>query len=289
LLFIVAGTLISVYHYLLTVPILGMHLSSGHAILLLGPLLTGSLFAFAWTKIPKEYIAIASVLAVLMVGFGSISGYSNETQGGFWQAGKQPLMPNYASFAEYVFQNDLQQDIFLSTNELSFAIHGVSGVQLVTGRQSHFFIFGDFQSYWEDAAIILYGNNSDLRDSLIETYTSYDRDLYLYWDYFWIRSEWSIANGQIVGPFDPLRFEDTSERRDLFDSVGIPYFVQERDIFEPSARGNRHAHRMNILYVSPEVYRSEEYPWNVDLDQRLEEVWQYSEGDVVYARLFRVR
>ena len=233
------------------------------------------------------------ILLIFLLTFGlvndTVEGKSNDR---FWQAGKNELNTNYQEFDDFVIKNDLQKDIFITTNELGFAIHGVSGVQLLSGRQSHFFIFGDFQKYWLDSAIILYSNNSQNRHKVLEKYKnlakSENKEIYLYWDYYWINSEWQFDQDGNAHPFDPLRFEDNSDLRKILDDNRIKYFIRENDIFEPSARNSPHVTKLDILYISPENYNNYTHPWNNDLNNYLEEVWVYEESGQVLGKVYKV-
>jgi len=209
----------------------------------------------------------------------------------FWQGGYQELPPQYAAFQTYLKTNHINPSnmIVLSTNELSFALNGVSGVKLFLGRQSHYFFFGDFQKIWMDGAIILYGNNSESQSALISKYTqiakSSGKELYLYWDYYWIQSEYQSQNNQVY-PFDPLRFEYSDERAQQLIYNGVPVQAMDNAIFEPSAQNSPYAYKMKILYVVPKYYNAT-HPWSNIIDPYLKKVWSYESGGVEIASLYK--
>ncbi len=295
--------LFSLYCYLITIPLLGLQLSPKHTdhfrplflCVLIGYLLY-FIYYFLDKKYPiyKKYFNLILVLGIIFFSLNSVGLLINKFESNnFWQNGKHKIPQHYEDLAKFIAENNLEDDVFLSTNELSFAIHGISGVQLLTGRQSHFFIFGDFQKYWMDAAIIFYSNSSINRKEVLNKYYTIakkqGRDLYLYWDYYWINSEWQqTKNGQIY-PFDPLRFEDSKERRKILEENQIYYFVKKDSIFEPSNQNNPYATKLDILYISPQNYRSFEKPWNADLDNYLEEVWNYSYQGKEIAKLYKIK
>ena len=294
---------ISIFNYLITAPLFGKTLSPNHSFGFLFPFfsafIVGYFFVFIFTILGdknrnyKKYKNIFLILLTLLLTFGLISDtFEGKSNNKFWHAGKNELNTNYQKFDDFVIGNGLQDDIFITTNELGFAIFGVSGVSLLSGRQSHFFIFGDFQKYWLDSAIILYSNNPQNRYEVLKRYDnlakSKNKELYLYWDYYWINSEWHFDNNENYYPFDPLRFEDNLSLRKVLDDNQIKYFVRENDIFEPSGRNSPYATKLNILYISPENYNNYTHPWNDGLNDYLEEVWKYEESGQTLSRIYKI-
>jgi hypothetical protein len=220
---IFSGFFISVFHYFITIPIFGKDLSPSHALSFLSPLFYAiSLLIILktlkniWSK--KIHISIISVLIVIFLMF-SINASLNQTKGSFWQNGHSEIPFYYQELQQWYRSNDISPSdtIFISTNELSFAVHGITGNKLFLGRQSHFFHFGDFQKTWMDGAIILYGNNSEVRREKLNEYLeiakSQGKELYIYWDHYWINSDYQFDSAGNAHPFDPIRFEYSEDRK----------------------------------------------------------------------------
>jgi hypothetical protein len=288
-----------VFSYLITAPIIHKHLDPNHLINFLSPLLYSIMAGYLLYRLRHiKRLKILSpiiipVCLVLMVVFSYFM-YVNLTSSfkdKFWLIGYQDKPPQYTAFQTYIKTSHINPSnmIVLTTNELSFALNGVSGVKLFLGRQSHFFFFGDFQKLWMDGAILLYGNNSQSTSSLVDKYTqiakSSGKELYLYWDYYWIQSEYQVQNNQTY-PFDPLRFEYSDLRMQQLVSNGVPSYTEDNAIFEPSAQGSPYAYRMKILYVAPKYYNAS-HPWSPLLDPYLKKVWSYDYGGVEIAALYK--
>ena len=298
--FILFYFIFCIFNYLFTVPLFQKHLSPSHSFGFLFPLLKGFflgyfiLLVYEYFKNKKNFQKIFSFLLIFLIFIFTINTIFNfnekKEKDRFWEVGKREIPSVYSSFDKFVNQNDLTNNIFLSTNELSFAIFGVSSVDIISGRASHFFNFGDFQEYWLDAAIILYSNDTNKRESLIEKYIDLSRggELYLYWDYYWINSDWQFDNEGRANPFDPLRFEDSEKLRKILDENQVKYFVKKNDIFEPSARHRNDIVKLDILYISPNNYNNYTNPWNNDLENYLEEVWRYEENGNLLGKLYKI-
>jgi hypothetical protein len=294
--------LFSVFNYIITVPLVHKHLSPGHAIGLLLPFFLSSMIGLLLLtiskikelKIHKTGLIIISLILIVILTISAISAIKEKHEKDkFWQNGKNEIPANYKAIREWVKENNMNPSnmVILSTNELSFALHGILGTKHIAGRQSHFFHFDDFQSYWLDSAIILYGKNNQMRKAELEKWnsliTSKDKKFYLYWDYYWINSEWQISE-QNVQPFDPFRFEYTNEIEQELKENQITYTVIKDAIFEPSAQNNPNAHKMDIIYLTPENYNNAIQPWNNDLNQYLKEVWSYEQQGQTLSILYEV-
>ena len=75
-----------------------------------------------------------------------------------------------------------------------------------------------------DAALILYGNNTEKKLELIEKYNI----KYIYWDYYWINSEYKFdTNGNIAGIYDPMiAFYSEDSEKKLVEN-GVKYSVMD--------------------------------------------------------------
>jgi hypothetical protein len=288
-----------IFSYIISVPLLHKFLSPPHLIMFLSPVLYGVMIGYLFfrlihiksIKFLSKIIIPVTIVFMIIFGFFMYVNLTNSYKDQFWQGGYQDLPPQYSAFQTYLKTNNINPSnmIVVTTNELSFAINGVSGVKLLLGRQSHFFFFGDFQKIWMDGAIMLYGNNTQSTSALVDKYTeiakSSGKDLYLYWDYYWIQSEYQSQNNQTY-PFDPLRFEYTDARLQQLESNGVPTAVMDNAIFEPSAQDSPYAYRMKIIYVVPHYYNAM-HPWSPLLDPYLKKVWSYESSGVEIAALYK--
>ncbi len=182
-----------------------------------------------------------------------------------------------------VKDNTNVNDIFISTNELSFALNALTGRKVMITRRSQNSPFIDIDQMEVDAAVILYGKDSKKREELLREYNI----TYLYWSNYWIRSEYySNEKGEITNWFDPILAKDIKNYKEYFESYNISYFSQNTWI-DPSIKKEK-IRKYNLLFVSPKNYRSFEKPWYEDLDNYLKEVWIYSYKNQTIARIYKV-
>jgi hypothetical protein len=293
---------VSVFGYLITVPLLHKNLSPIHGMAFLTPIFQAILIGYLLEKlihiknlkIRDIHITFISIVLIILLTYGQISSLNNGFKSNFFQMGKSEMPPQYLALTEWMKNNGQEPSkmIVLSTNELSFAVNSISGVKLIAGRQSHYFLFGDFQKNWMDSAIILYGNNSEKRVNVINEYKdiakSKNKELYLYWDYYWYNSEWQVS-GQSAYPYDPLRFEYTPARESTLIQNQIRYMVVKDAIFEPSAQSSPYAKKLTIIYLTPDNYYNFTNPWNPDLNNYLQEVWSYKDNGNTMATLYKIK
>jgi len=99
-----------------------------------------------------------------------------------------PLMNAQFEFANFVLKSTAQNDVLITPHgETAFAINALTGRKVVFMRRTHASPFVDVDKRIADAAVMLYGNNSNLRKELLKKYNV----KYLYTDYY---SEQSIIN-----------------------------------------------------------------------------------------------
>jgi hypothetical protein len=133
------------------------------------------------------------------------------------------------------------------------------------------------------AAIIFYGNDSQAKKELLKKYDIH----YLYWDTFWIQSEYSFNDqGQVNSWFDPIVLFDSADKRDILQKYNISYFSQNTWL-DPAARGPDF-NKFDFIFISPQNYYNFTHPWNPGLDSYLQEVWNYSQNGQVVSRLYKI-
>lgn len=295
-----AFILLSIFHYIITVPVLHRFLSTAHAITFTKILFQATYTGYLFNTLPKikglnasRLIPIASVLMILIFSYASFTTVNRFFDDKFVQSGKNPVPGHYQALIGWMKESKTSPDsmIILSTNELSFALHGLTGAKVLTGRQSHFFHFADFHRIWADAAIIFYGKDEENKYKVLSDYKKTadetGKELYLYWDNYWINSEW-MQNGDNYLPYDPLRFEYSEEYAGILNENEISYWTAKDAIFEPAMQDNPKAQKMDIIYVDPTNYNNFTHPWHPNLEPYLEEIWSYEQQGTSIARLYKI-
>jgi hypothetical protein len=185
---------------------------------------------------------------------------------------------------DFIMENTEINDVFLSNNELSFMLSGLTGRKLVVTRRAQNSPFLDFDQRQADAAVIFYGVNNEKREELLKKHSI----KYLYWNYKWIETEYYFNKEtmKIEMAFDPLTVMDKPEWRDYFDTYGVPYKITN-DWLDPAAVGEGYE-KLDLLRVLP-LYKSFVQPWELNLTvNNLEEVWRYEENGTIMANIYKV-
>jgi len=241
--------------------------------------------SFSWHFLKKTKIdsrIYFSIIIVLLLA-AQVLAYNERIDSKWYQAGKQEIPEYFASLKEYLVENSDVNDVILTTKENGFAINAVTGRKLLDSRRAHNDPFLDMDERELAQAVILYSNNSALRTELIKKYDV----KYLYWDFFWIQSEYQFdEKGNLLGPFDPIILFHSSDREKFLQNNGIKYFVDTTWV-DPAIRGDD-VKKFKLIFISPENYRDSATPWNPDLDSRLAEVWSYDAEGQKLAKLFKL-
>lgn len=289
LLLLIIGV-VSSFHYFITEPILATHFSPQRMSYFTFPLATMLLFCFtiekliSIEKIKKYKIPIVLILLSTILFAQHLEFQQNVKDNKWIQAGKQPLSPDMLEMQKWIMSNTDINDIFLSTNELSFALNALTGRKVMITRRSQNSPFIDIDQMEADAGVILYGNDSEKRKELLKEYNI----SYLYWSNYWIQSEYYFdEKGKIAGWFDPILVRDIKNYKEYFDTYNISYFSLNTWI-DPAIKRDK-IRKFDLLFVSPKNYRSFEKPWNEDLDNYLKEVWNYKYKSKKIGILFKVK
>jgi hypothetical protein len=232
----------------------------------------------------KKYSDIALAALILILVILTIPVVMNTNNNQWAQSAKSDIPAYMSSLQTYLTKNTNVYDTILSTNEISFAVNGISGRKVMVSRRAQNDPFMDMDRRQIDAAIILYGNDTTKKLELLKKY-----DIkYIYWDYYWISSEFQADNkGQIVGTFDPLlTFKDYKYSSDL-DRYGVKY-IQDHTWVDPAVKGDQ-MRKYDLYIVSPNNYNNFTEPWKNDLDKYLEQVWDYEQSGQKIAILYRVK
>jgi len=298
--FVFLFTLFSIFSFLFTIPLFHKSLSAIKAYhylrLIFKAVFSGLALVFLFRykirgKLPLLSIASGLLLAAF-IAFAANSIREEHNTDKRWGYGKREVPAHYLDLIKWLRSNkDPAKMVVLTNNGLGFSLYSLTGVSLLSGRQSHFFIFDEFQKYWLDSAKIFYGSNNEARRDLLKRYSESaggrNMELYLYWDHFWSKTEWPEDNGEVY-PSDPFRFEDSPEMEKALKDNGIKFKVNKDAIFEPSAQSNFFATKLDIIYITSDNYFSLDHPWKPDLDRYLQEVWSYYSQGKKTAALYKV-
>jgi len=279
-------TFISSFHFLLSQPLLETNFSPVYMVIfgfgLAIPLFAGlgAEVIAGFAKKYSVYILLALIIILLAL---NIYQFNNYVKSDRWiAAGKQPVPPNLAEMQKWVLANTRVNDVFLSTNELSFAMNSLTGRKELVGRKSHNSMFLDVDKRQAAAAVILYGNDDEERKRLL---TEYSVD-YLYWDYYWIQSDYTFDDtGRLSSWFDPLLLEDTPEYNGIIRKYNISFFKQHTWP-DPAVKGD-YIKQLDLIFILPSQFNIT-HPWNSGLDKYLEEAWSYSQGGVLVSRIYKI-
>lgn len=289
---ILIATFIGSSHHFITEPLLGVNL----AVQQVGEFsfnFTSSVFAafgaivlfnlFKSVNLFKKYELYIVIFLILVLLILNVLQFNNYSRNDKWvNVGRNSLSPNLASMQEWVLKNTGVNDVFLSTNELNFAVNALTGRKIVNGRCSHSSMFLDHNERHAVAAVMLYGNNTETRKALLRKY-SVD---YLYWDYYWFQSEFYFDNeGRLTSWFDPLMVVETPTYLKMFQENNVSFFRQHTWL-DPTIKYETMP-KFDVMIVLPNQFNLT-HPWHPDLDNYLIEVWNYSQGGQVISRIYKI-
>lgn len=275
------------FHYFLSEPIFHTHFIASHFpvfILHLSLVCLQAIGLLALSSTSAKYGKYVLYAGIFLILLFSLMDFSKLNEDRWIQAGRTPMSPNMIAAEKWIVANTQVTDIFLSSNELSFALNALTGRKLLISRRAQNDPFMDFDPRERDAAVIFFGNDSAKQAELLKKYNI----KYVYWDYYWINSEFQFdESGNISGWFDPLMIMDTPENRGYLEKYGVKYSAQNTWL-DPSMKGD-YVKKMDLLIIDPQ-YFSLEQPWNSGLSKYLKEVWAYTYTDgKVYARIYEVK
>ncbi|MBW2990853.1 glycosyltransferase family 39 protein [Candidatus Woesearchaeota archaeon] len=285
-------TLIGSFHYFISQPIIGTNLSAYYfrnfsfyistTFLAIFAIMVVSDFLKNKLRIKEniKYVLLVVLVIILIFNFVQAANYQKTNK---WiNVGRQPLSANLIEMQKWVLANTDVNDVFLSTNELSHALNGLTGRKLVTLKRGHTELFTNATKNMIDAAIILYSNNTAERERVIKERNA----KYLYWDYYWIRSEYIFnEQGQLADTFDPLVIFDTPDSHALLKYHNISYYTRHTWL-DPAIRDAR-VKQFDIIFILPYKFDFT-HPWHPDLDNYLEEAWNFSQNGVVVSRIYKI-
>jgi len=282
-------TLIGSFHFIILQPITGINLSAEYISMFAFALAIAMFTAFtastigSFAKKYSDYVLIIFFALLLLFNIMQFTNYASTDR---WiQVGKSPVPQSMIEMKNWVLANTGVNDIFLSNNELSFALNALTGRKLLTLKRGHTELFSDANKNMQDAAIIFFSNSTDARKALLK-----DRNVkYLYWQADWVRLEYQFdEQGKLVSIFDPLLLLDTPETRKLLEENNISY-TPDYTWLDPAVRQDD-VKKFNVLYIGPQNYNNYTNPWKPDLDNFLQEVWSYTDpsNNMAVARIYKI-
>lgn len=281
-------SLVGMTHFLITIPVAGMAVfPQFFSYYLHIPQLTFLCYVSLVTveHLVKHSLSRRTLLCFfyLLFGYSCFQGFwYNAYERQFASNAFLPIPKHLEDAARFVKQQTSIDDVFLTSKELCFALNGLSGRKCMVYRTTHTDPFSDVWTNQVDAAVILYGNDREQKEQLLKKYNV----SYLYWNAFWEESEF-LQSAQGLRPFDPLLVPDRENFAEKLKANYVKFTVGDY-WFDPMLQ-SKDVPTLHGLMISPDNYRSAEQPWKADLDELLEEVWSFSEGDTKQAAIYRVR
>lgn len=277
-------SMIITFHYFVMEPLTGTNLVPGH----LSHFYLSYAFFFlqgqGLTKLLSYKKIALLVLIISIIGIVTLNiDHIQSRQNSQWTEQAKKPMPAYIDAGQkWILENTNVHDVFLSANELSFALHALTGRKMFLFRRAHNDKFLDFDRHELEGAIMLYGNNTYEKIKLIDK-NGID---YVYWDWYWPESEYRFKNGQVVDTFDPIAIRHDPAYKATLKKHGIKHNVKHTWL-DPTSKSER-IKTMDIIFISPDNYRSQEAPWHEDLDPYLDMQWETSGNGQTLARIYKI-
>ncbi len=296
ILFLLLTLTLITFSYFLTVPLFKTHFVPNYMFSVFGSAIMTCFLLMSFqgiiqtvnqismpTKI-KKFLPIIVIAIIAMLAIGQISAVKDYTKDYKWhKVAKQPLSLTFLSLQNFILENTDVNDVFLTTKEVGFMLNALTGRKLLVGRRAQNDAFENMDEREMTAAIIFYGNNTEVKKKLINKYSI----KYLYWDHYWIQSEYHIdGKGQITGWFDPLIAFDDSGYREILKQNDVKFEVKNTYV-DPSLKSKYHP-KFDLIFISPENYHNFTHPWHPNLDKYLEEVWNYKQKGLKSAVLYKI-
>ncbi len=284
LLVLLVTTLITTFHYLVTIPLINRDFFSRLIYnAYIGIPIISAAFVVGINRLVKDRRNVKLLALALLLVF-SYSTFNNYIQTNQWiQVGKAELSPVFTDVADWMKENTELSDVFITTNEIGFALNGLTGSKFVASRRAHSGMFVDVDRRWTDAAIILYGNDGEKRRELLEAYNV----KYLYWRYDWIQMDYTFdESGQLVNIFDPYLIRDIENYSKELDENGVEY-IEINTWLDPANRRDS-VKTFDALLALPAVPDYMQ-PWDPSLEQCLEPVKEFYLNGQLHSIMYEIK
>jgi hypothetical protein len=287
LIFLLITSIIIIFHFVLTNPLLGYHLDPYLMKALLIPL-TVALFAgyvvsFFHGKIKSKYLKIAFVVIVCaLIIFSNISASTEKNENSKWFKTARKKLPDFFTQAEiWIEKNTQVNDVFLSSKELAYSVNSLTGRKVVSMPRGHLSVMTKHNEFDADLGVMIYGSNDTTRKKLFDKYAV----KYFYWDMSWLKEEYHFDDkGNPVAYFDPVEVQYSEEYEKYFTENGVE-FERKNAKINPNKRHNPNIPEFDVLIVPPTLNVT--HPWNPGLDKYLKQVFVSPEHNPS-VKIFRV-
>ena len=287
---IFASFIIIPFHFLLTIPILGVDFSPHYMkdfISVLAIALTVPLSLLVLNKfMSKKNLKYLGIFLVVVLVVSSVTAFNKRVDENQWfQTGFREFgAPYLLDVSDWINENTDINDGFISSKELGSSVNAFTGRKFLSVRRNQHPITSDVDQREADLAVILYGNNDVVRKALLEKY-----DIkYLYWDANWITSEFIFTpEGQFAGYFDPIMIMKTNEMVDYFNTNNVSY-VEDNMIIDSAKRNDVDTIKTFDVLVAIRGEINPNEPWVEGLNNYLTLEQEFFQGEQAVARIYSV-
>lgn len=272
--FILAATLIALFHHLLTYNLVGIQLAPERLFEMYFWTFGVMLFAIAGEdalirlKGAAKYVPHILAIFVVLLFVWNYMHWMKPPDRSFEDiAKKNPVASEYRQLQSWILNNTGVYDVFLTTNEDAFMMNGFTGRKSVSYRRTHTSTYADLDQRNLDSAVMLYTTNDKVRTSLLKKYNV----SYLLWTSNWVNNQIVVnEKGQIVRMFDPFMAKDKLDRRSYLEKNNVSY-VKLHYYMDPAFL--HHYPTYDIIVVPPQG-KSGLNPWSEGMHSRLTEVYK---------------
>lgn len=267
-----ASAFITGFHYFITLPLFGKALIPSYFYAFQMGFGSAILFVFAIRWAYKSMQTTEFKKLILMATFlfmiANIISVALAAYDDTWaDRGRQDPPSFYSEIIGWVDENTESSDIFLSHEELSFAISSMTTRKLMVSRRTHFSPYIDINQRIADAAVILYGNNSQKSGELLRKYNI----SYVYWDANWLyffQNEPSLTD---------VKYENYLKENGV-------QFQKIETYLDPA--WSKYYPKAFVLAIIPNINQTQ--PWTNQLNSRLTLEKTFYYGQEEFARIYKI-
>jgi hypothetical protein len=281
-----AATLAWLFHFFLTMPLLGTHFVPEYVRSMLWAfvlvLVGGIPVTLLLERMGRRTGSFVVVAAVVAACGGLVLGARSLVREPLMVSAREPYPPHYEALARWASAHTRADDVVLSTNELSFAWSSLTGRKTLVTRRAQNDGFLDMEERNLDAALILYGQDDSIRRARLARW-GID---WVLWTEDWIPSEYRIERSGVYG-VDPLCWFTDAERDSAAARAGVA-ILHVKTWVDPAMQ-SEDIPRFALTAVAPYNYTRPDRPWHADMDTLLERAWSFERDGRRIAAVYRVR
>jgi hypothetical protein len=253
--------LVGYFHYFVTIPLLNTNYAPVRfETFMVSPIafLLGIYAIYAlYYKIKtqdsrKALLTIAFVYFIIVSGVTLTAVFNDQ-----WaQVGKQPQNAAITELGTWVEKNTDKNAVFISHDELSFALNGLTGRKVLAERRTHANLYVDINQREADGGVILFGNDSKKTLELLKKYNI----SYVYWDYLWMAT---------INQRPGFAFSDPMMTEPKYDTYLTSYgvnFTRANTYLDPAWRDTYK--KYDVLAILP-AKMSLFQPWSDEFNKHL--------------------